>query len=38
LIYKISRMKDIPHESSEQQIKELWREMETDLVSQKGGI
>jgi V/A-type H+-transporting ATPase subunit A len=37
LIYKISRMKDIPHESSEQQIKELWREMETDLVSQKGG-
>ena len=38
LIYKISRMKDIPHESSEKQIKELWKEIETDLVAEKGGV
>lgn len=38
LIYKISRMKDIPYESAEQQIKALWDEMETSLVTQKGGI
>jgi V/A-type H+-transporting ATPase subunit A len=38
LIYKISRMKDIPHESSEQQIKGLWKDIETELVAEKGGV
>ena len=38
IIYKISRMKDIPHEEFEQKIKELWEEMETELVAQKGGV
>lgn len=38
VIYKISRMKDIPHEEFEQKIKELWEEMEVDLVAHKGGV
>ena len=37
LIYKISRMKDIPYESAEKQIKALGDEIETGLVTQKGG-
>ncbi len=38
IVYKISRMKDIPHEDFEQRIKELWLEMESSLVPQKGGV
>ena len=35
LIYKISRMKDIPHEEFDERIKQLWDEMEASLVSHK---
>jgi V/A-type H+-transporting ATPase subunit A len=35
LIYKISRMKDIPHEEFDERIKQLWDEMEASLVSPK---
>jgi len=38
MVYKISRMKDIPNETFAQQIKELWLEMEKDLVVHKGGV
>jgi len=38
MVYKISRMKDIPNETFEQQIKKLWVEMEKDLVVHKGGV
>ncbi len=38
MVYKISRMKDIPNETFEQQIKKLWLEMEKDLVVHKGGV
>jgi len=38
LIYRISRMKDIPNDVFEERIKELWSEMETSLVAGKGGI
>ena len=38
IVYKISRMKDIPNETFEQQNKELWSEMEKSLVARKGGI
>ena len=38
VIYKISRLKEIPHETFEQQAKELWAEMEQSLVAHKGGI
>jgi V/A-type H+-transporting ATPase subunit A len=37
LIYRISRMKDIPTDVFEQRIKELWSDMETQLVAGKGG-
>ncbi|MFC1977718.1 V-type ATP synthase subunit A [Chloroflexota bacterium] len=37
LVYRISRMKDIPNEEFEQRIKELWSEMESSLVARKGG-
>ncbi len=37
IIYKISRMKDIPHDVFEQRIKELWSEMDASLVVRKGG-
>lgn len=37
IVYRISRMKDIPNDVFEQQIKELWSEMEIDLVP-KGGV
>jgi len=33
LVYKISRMKDIPHEEFDERIKKLWDEMEASLVS-----
>ncbi len=37
IVPRISRMKDIPNEDIEARIKELWSEMETSLVAQKGG-
>ena len=36
LIYKISRMKDIPHEEFDERIRQLWDEMEASLVSHRG--
>jgi len=38
LVYRISRMKDIPNDVFEQRIKELWAEMEASLVAGKGGV
>ena len=35
MVYRISRMKDIPNEVFEQRIKELWSEMEKSLVAGK---
>jgi V/A-type H+-transporting ATPase subunit A len=35
IVYKISRMKDIPNEVFEQRMKELWSEMEESLVARK---
>jgi V/A-type H+/Na+-transporting ATPase subunit A len=37
IIYRISRMKDIPHDVFEQRVKELWSEMDSTLVVRKGG-
>ena len=36
IVYKISRMKDVPNEAFEQKAKELWSEMEESLVTRKG--
>ncbi len=38
IVYRISRIKDIPHEEFEPRIKELWEEMEVSLVGRKGGV
>lgn len=38
IIYRVSRMKDIPNDVFEQRIKELWSEMETSLLTRRGGI
>jgi len=38
MVYRISRMKDIPNDVFEQRIKELWSEMEASLVTGKGGV
>ena len=38
LIPRISRMKDIPSDVFEQEIKKLWAEMESSLVARKGGV
>lgn len=35
IVYRISRMKDVPNEVFEQRVKELWREMEESLVARK---
>ncbi len=35
MVYRISRMKDIPNEAFEQRAKELWSEMEQSLVTGK---
>jgi len=35
MVYRISRMKDIPNETFEQSAKELWSEMEKSLVTGK---
>ncbi len=37
VVPRIARMKDIPNEDIESKVKELWTEMETSLVAQKGG-
>ncbi|GAG50169.1 unnamed protein product, partial [marine sediment metagenome] len=37
MVPRIARMKDIPNEDIESKIKQLWAEMETSLVAQKGG-
>jgi V/A-type H+-transporting ATPase subunit A len=33
MVYKISRMKDIPNETFEQRIRELWSEMEQSMIT-----
>jgi hypothetical protein len=38
IIYRISRMKDIPEDVFEQRIKELWSEMDGALIVRKGGV
>jgi len=38
MVYRVSRMKDIPNDVFEQRIKELWSEMETSLVAGKGVV
>jgi len=38
VVRKISRMKEIPHDTFEQRTKELWLEMEQNLIGHKGGI
>ena len=38
MLYRISRMKDIPNDVFEQRIKELWSEMEATLVAREGGV
>src|SRR3972149_111509 len=35
MVYRISRMKDIPNEVFEQRVKELWSEMEQTMVNPK---
>lgn len=37
ILYKISRMKDIPHDVFEQRIEELRAEMAVSFVAHKGG-
>ncbi len=37
MVYRISRMKDIPNEEFEQRAKELWSEMEENLTTGKRG-
>jgi len=37
IVYRISRMKDIPNEDFEPKARELWLEMERGLVAGKGG-
>jgi len=38
MVYRISRMKDIPNDVFELRIKGLWTEMEASLVARKGGV
>ena len=38
LIYRISRMKDIPNDVFEDRIKEFWTDMEADLLAREGGV
>jgi V/A-type H+/Na+-transporting ATPase subunit A len=37
MVYRITRMKDIPNDLFEQKAKELWQEMEQELSADKGG-
>jgi len=38
IVYKISRLKEIPHDTFEQSINTLWMEMDKSLVARRGGI
>ncbi|HUV46364.1 MAG TPA: V-type ATP synthase subunit A [Dehalococcoidia bacterium] len=38
IVYRISRMKEIPNDTFEQEVKELWSEMEKSLIARKGEI
>ena len=38
IVYRISRMKEIPNDTFEQEIKGLWSEMEKGLIARKGEI
>ncbi|MFH0847371.1 MAG: V-type ATP synthase subunit A [Chloroflexota bacterium] len=38
VVYRIARMKDIPHEQFEDRVKEIWAEMDGSLVVRKGGV
>jgi len=38
IVYRISRMKEIPNDTFEQEVKELWSEMEKGLIARKGEI
>ncbi|MDD5037707.1 MAG: V-type ATP synthase subunit A [Dehalococcoidales bacterium] len=38
MVYRISRIKDIPNDVFEQRIKELWLEMESTLIPREGGV
>jgi len=38
IVYRISRMKEIPNDTFEQKAKELWSEMEKSLIARKGEI
>jgi hypothetical protein len=35
IVYRISRMKDIPNDVFEKRVEELWTEMEQSLVTSK---
>jgi len=35
MVYRISRMKDIPNENAEEKVNELWQEMEESMVAGK---
>jgi len=38
IVYKIARLKEIPHDTFENNIKILWAEMDKSLVARRGGI
>ncbi len=38
VVYKIARLKEVPHDIFEPRIKDLWEEMEQNMVARKGGI
>jgi V/A-type H+-transporting ATPase subunit A len=38
IVYKIARLKEVPHDIFEQRIKELWAERDKSMVARKGGI
>jgi len=38
LLYKISRMKEIPNDGFEENIKQLWAEIDQNLVAKEGGV
>ena len=38
IVYKISRLKEVPHDTFEQNIEILWTEMDKSLVARRGGI
>jgi len=38
IVPRISRMKDVPHDDFENYIKQLWSDMEQNLIPEEGGI